>query len=309
MRTAALFVIVFFLSARPLVSVSQVVNDLTEQKLVGKVKSLTEYSFIVKRVHGKTQKEYTGKTLSVYNQLGNKDNDYTYNADGSLENSTVFNYNKEGVLEQEDGYNGDGSPAYTNVYKSDKDGNFTLIKLYNGAGNLFLTTVCHYDKDGNETAEVNYTQVMEREKMREAVLDKTVWQYDKDGNKTKEQYLEGDSAVIRTAYFSYDGNGNMAERVNSENGFKLKTTYKYDVRGNQVEETQFDVTGKIITRIATVYEEKGNISEQTFFDKDNRLQTHTVFSFTYDQHGNWIRKVQTNNNRVVAITDREVTYY
>ncbi len=309
MRTAALFVIVLVLLAAPHISMCQVVNDLTEQKLAGKVKSLTEYTFKLRRVHGKTQKEYSGKVHSVFNQAGNKDNDYTYNADGSLESSTVFNYGKGGVLEQEDGYNGDGSPEYTNIYKSDKDGNFTIIKLFDGAGNLFLKTVCDYDKDGNETAEINYTQEMEREKLRDAVLNKTIWQHDKDGNATKEQYLEGDSAIIRTAYFTYDGNGNVAERINSENGFKLKTTYKYDGNGNPVEETQFDAGGKTITKITTVYDEKGSALEQTYLDKDNRLQTHIVFTITYDQQGNWIRKVQTNNNKVVMITDREITYY
>jgi YD repeat-containing protein len=308
MRTATLFLIVLFASAWPQLAVSQVTNDLTEQKIAGKVKSITEYNFNVKRVHGKIQKEYTGKTRTVFNQSGNKDNDYTYKADGSLETSTVFNYNKEGVLEQEDGYNGN-SPEYTNIYKSDKDGNFTLIKLFDGAGKLFLKTVCDYDKNGNETAEINYTQVMERDKLRDAVLDKTVWQYDKDGNKTKEQYLEGDSAVIRTTYFTYDASGNITTRINSENGFKLKTAYKYDGKGNQVEETQFDATGKVATRILTGYDEKGNITEQTFFDKDDRLETHIVFSLTYDQQGNWIRKVQTNNNKQVGITDREIVYY
>ena len=309
MKTIVASLVIFLSLVRPPAASSQVVNDLTEQKLSGKVKSLTEYSFNVRRVHGKAQKEFTGKTRAVYNPLGNKDNDYTYNPDGSLASSTVFNYNKEGVLEQEDGYNGDGSPEYTNIYKSDKDGNFTLIKLFDGAGNLFLKTACDYDKDGNETAEINYTQVLEREKMRDAVLDKTVWQHDKDGNITKEQYLEGDSGVIRTTYFTYDANGHISERVNSENGFKLKTTYKYDIKGNVVEETQYDAAGKIVTRIMTTYDERGNSTEQSFYDKDSRLQTHTVFTLTYDQQGNWIRKVQSNNNRVVAITDREIVYY
>ena len=309
MRTAAIFLIVLFMSAGPFISLSQVVNDLTEQKLVGKVKSLTEYNFQVRRVHGKTQKEFTGKTMAVYNQQGNKENDYTYKPDGSLESSTVFNYGKNGVLEQEDGYNGDGSPEYTNKYRSDNEGNFISVRLFNGAGDQFLKTVCEYDKDGNETAEINYTQEIERDKLRDVVQDKTIWQHDKEGNIIKEQYIEGDSAVIRTTYFTYDSNGNITERINSENGFKIKTTYKYDSKGNQVEETEFDASGKPVSKIISAYDEKGNPTEQTFLDKDDRLQTHSVFTITYDQQGNWIRKVQNNNNRPVTITDREITYY
>ncbi len=305
----AIAVFIAFFSALPFMSFSQVISDLTEQKLAGKVKSLTEYTFKVKKVHGKIQKEYTGKTRCVYNQHGNKYNDYTYNPDGSLESSTVFNYNKDGLLEQEDGYNGDGSPGYTNIYKYDISGNLVSIKLFNGAGSLFFKTVCEYDLEDNEVAETNYTLAMEREKLRDAVLNKTSWQYDKRGNTTKEIYVEGDSATVRVTSFSYDNNGNLSERIKSENGFALRTTYQYDGSGNKTEEVEYDVKGIYFSKVTSRYDEKGNDIEDTYFDKDGNQQTHSVFVITYDKQGNWIRKEQTVNNKPVLIIDREIEYY
>ncbi len=309
MRSATGWFIAFLLLALPSSSFSQAVNDLTEQKLAGKVKSVTEYTFRQKKVHGKIQKEYAGKIRTVYNQQGNKDNEYVYNPDGRLESTAVLNYNKDGLLEQEDGYNGDGSPGYTNIYKYDISGNLVSIKLFNGAGSLFFKTICEYDQDDNEISETNYTQTIEREKLRDAVLNRTTWQHDKQGNITKEIYVEGDSATVRVTAMSYDNNGNLTQSIKTENDFSIKTTYKYDGAGNKTEEVQYDVKGNIAAKIISRYDDKGNDVEDTYFDKEGNQQTHAVFTFTYDKQGNWIRKEQVNNNRPVMITDREITYY
>ena len=307
MNRFAISLIVFLSLAGPFISFAQTVNDLSEQKLVGRVKALTEYSFKLKRLHGKTQSELTGKNKYIYNDAGNKINEFTYNADGTLDTRSVLNYNSDSLLEQEDGYNADGSPGFTNIYKYDSRGNLESISLYDGSAVMFLKTICRYDAARNETEEINYVQEVEKNKTRDVVLNKTVWQRDEKGNITKEQYLEG-GVVLRATSFIYDTKGNIIERSKTENGFTLKTTYKFDNKDRQVEETQYDAHGNVAMRITTAYDDKGDDVEENYYEKGTRLQMHTVFQYTYDKQGNWIRKMELDNNRPAALTDREIEY-
>lgn len=303
-----IILIVLISSVYPFVAIGQVQNDLVRQNLSGNVKSLTEYNYSVKKVHGKLQELLTGKSRSNYNNHGNKTEEYIYNADASIDTRAVYTYDN-GLLIQEDSYNPDGSKGFTNIYKYDKKGNIVSVKLYDGYGGLFLRTTSEYDDNDNEIEEINYAQVAEKDKHKDVVLNKTTWQYDDKGNMVKELYYDGDSAVTKTTTYMYDNSGNKTVQEKTESGTSLKTTYKYDSRGKQTEEDQYDASGNIVVKITSNYDDKGNEVEQNFYDKDNNLQTHTVFQIGYDKNGNWIRKVQIDNDRTASIIVREIGYY
>ena len=308
MRSITIALIVFISSVYSFTSQAQTANDLSKQKLSGKVKSVTETSYRVKKVNGKQQSVFNAKSSSSYNTTGNKTNEYTYSNEGGLDNSSVLTYDANGLLEQEDNYNADGSPGFTNVYKYDKRGNIISTKLYDAFGSLFLKTSSSYDSRDNETEEVNYTQVVEKDKHKDVVLNRTTWLYDEKGNMVEEQYFDGDSSVTRKTVNKYD-NGNKIEQKKSESGTTLKTTYKYDARGNVIEEIQYDADGNIAARITSGYDDKGNEAEELYYDKDNNLQTHTVFKITYDKNGNWTRREQLDNDKTIMVTVREIAYY
>ena len=302
-------IIVFISSAHPFISFAQIVNDLAEQKLTGKVKSLTEYSYKVKKVNGKQQDILNAKSIYNYNQLGNKTNEYTYNADGSIDTRSVFTYDNNGLLTQEDSYNPDGSTGFTNVYKYDKRGNMISVKLYDTYGSLFLRTSSEYDANDNETKEINYTQSVEKDKHKDVILNKTTWRYDEKGNMVEEEYYEGDSTITKETTYKYDDNGNKIVQNKSEGNMSLKSTYKYNSLGIPVEEIQFDANGVFAVKIIYAYDEKGNEIEESYYDKDNSLQNHTVFQISYDKNGNWVRKLELDNDRPTILFVREIAYY
>jgi YD repeat-containing protein len=137
----------------------------------------------------------------------------------------------------------------------------------------------------------------------------TVWQRDAQGRPVKEQLLEGGRTVVKTTTYSYDTKGNLIEHIESENGVTLKTTYKYDNKSRQIEEVRFDAFDVADMRLATVYDEHGNETEVSSYDKDDRMQAISIYKLTYDKQGNWIKKVQNDNERTTGIVDREIEYY
>lgn len=307
--------IIFISSAFPHISSAQEVNDLSQQKLIGKVRSLTETSYKVKKVREKQEESFYAKSSSIYNAQGNKTMEYAYNPDGTLDSKSVFTYDNNGLLIQEDSYNPDGSTGFTNIYEYDKNGNMTSVNLYDAGGSLFLETISDYDANGNEINETNYSQVeqqdkhRDKEKNKDIILNKTLWRYDTKSNLLEEKYFEGDTTLTRKTVYTYDNNNNKIEQNKSEGGMTIKITYKYDDKRNPIEETQYDAIGNIAIKIITTYDDKGNDISENYYDKDNGLLTHSTFQISYDKNNNWIRKVQLDNDKTTMITVREITYY
>jgi len=285
-------------------------NDLAVQKLVAKVKTLTEHNFVVVKGDGKLKNELKTSSKFVFDKRGNKLKEEVRNADGSLESRAAYFYSPGGLLEQEDTYNADGSPGFTNMYTYNKDSDLASVLVYNGSGNLFLKTVCSYDEKGNETSETNYLPVAETDnKIKTQLQNVTVWQRDELGRPVKEDLLENGRIVVKTITYRYDARGNLTEQTISENGLSLKTTYKYDEKNRQTEEVSYDAYDMVSMRIATVYDEHGNETEVSSYDKDDRMQAISFYKLTYDKQGNWIKKVQSDNERTTAIVERVIEYY
>ena len=305
--------VLFISSAHPLISLAQD-NDLADQKIAGKVKALVEINYRVKKNHDKQVELFNGKNTDSYNEQGNKTTESIYKVDGTLDTRSVYTYSKNGLLVQEDGYNADGSYGFTNIYDYNEKNNLASVKLYDPYGNLFLRTGILYDDNGNETAEINYTEVLQddnkhKDKIKEMVLNKIIWTYDDKGNITREQHFDGDTLIINELNYSYDNNGNRIEQKNSESGMALKTTYAYNIKGDITEEAQYDNAGYVTARITRTYDEKGNQISENYYDRDNTLLTHTVFQISYDKNNNWVRKVQLDNDRTSVITVRKIAYY
>jgi len=313
MRSKIILLVILISVAGHYTSFAQEVNDLFLQKLNGKVKSLTEVSYKVKRVHEKQEQSFYGKSSATYNLQGNKTIEYAYNPDGTLDSKSVFTYDNNGQLIQEDSYNPDGSTGFTNVYKYDKNGNMVSVNLYDAGGSLFLETLSEYDGNGNELTETNYSQEDQhdkhKDKNKDVILNKTIWRYDSKNNPLEEQYYEGDTTLTRKTAFTYDNDNNKTGQDKSEGGMRIKTTYKYDQKRNPVEETQYDASGSLVLKIVTTYDDKGNDIAENYYDKDNNLLTKSTFQISYDKNNNWIRKVQSDNDRIVMITTREIIYY
>ncbi len=285
-------------------------SDLAELKLQGKVRAVTDRSFDVVKGNGKLVNELKTITSYTFDKRGNKVKEEVRNADGSLESRATHFYSPTGLLEQDDTYNADGTPGFTNIYTYNEDSDLATIAVYNGSGNLFLKTVCGYDAKGNETTETNYLPVSEKNNKVRTVLQNVItWQRDEQGRPIKEQLLEAGRVAVSTTTYAYDAKGNLAERVNTENGVTLKTTFKYDGKNRLIEEVRYDGDDQVERRIVTMYDDRGNETEVSIYDKDDRMQAISLFKLTLDKQGNWIKKVQSDNERTTGVVEREIVYY
>ena len=115
-------------------------NDLTEENLKGKVKSITENTYEAVDKFGQIEK---GDILV--------DSSAVYTDDGHFKI-----YNEKGNKIEENYYNSNGSLIYKNTYKYDEKGNKIEENYYNSNGRLDSKYTYEYDKNNNWTQRIKY---------------------------------------------------------------------------------------------------------------------------------------------------------
>jgi periplasmic protein TonB len=86
----------------------------------------------------------------------------------------------------------------------------------------------------------------------------------------------------------------------------------YDIKGNKTENAYFPVTGAALTgKEVYKYDDKGNIAEMTLLNADGSLLSKEVYSYEFDQFGNWTKmttSVAVVEGGKLSYEPTEVTY-
>ena len=197
-------IILVILSVLCLVSCNQSEkkNDLTEENLKGKVKSIKETTYEAVDKFGQIEKGdilvdssavYTDDgRFKIYNEKGNKIEENYYNSNGRLYSKTTYKYDEKGNMIEDNFYDSDdGSLIYKNTYKYDKKGN--KIEEY------------HYDEDGK----FNY---------------KYTYKYDEKGNIIEENHYDSNGRLDSKYTYEYDKNNNWTQRIEYKNTIPHRIT-------------------------------------------------------------------------------------
>ena len=179
-------------------------NDLTEENLKGKVKSIKETTYEAVDKFGQIEKGnvfydrfsllFNSPFTIIYNEKGNKIEKNYYNSDGSLKSKTTYKYDKKGNNIEE------------NTYDSDSRLNFKATYKYNEKGNIIEKN--YYDSDGR----LNF---------------KATYKYDKKGNNIEYNICYSDGSLDKTTYkykYEYDKNNNWTQQVTYENNKPTQIT-------------------------------------------------------------------------------------
>ena len=177
-------------------------NDLTEENLKGKVKSITENTYEAVDKFGQIEKGnilvdssavYTDDGhFKIYNEKGNKIEENYYNSNGRLYSKTTYKYDEKGNNIEDNFYDSDdGSLIYKNTYKYDEKGN--KIEEY------------HYDEDGK----FNY---------------KYTYKYDEKGNNIEKNNYDSNSRLDSKYTYEYDKNNNWTQRIEYKNTIPHRIT-------------------------------------------------------------------------------------
>ena len=197
-------IILAILSVLRLVSCkqSEKKNDLTEENLKGKVKSITENTYEAVDKFGQIEKgDVLVHSSAVYtdaghfeicNEKGNKIEENYYNSNGRLYSKTTYKYDEKGNMIEDNFYDSDdGSLIYKNTYKYDEKGN--KIEEY------------HYDEDGK----FNY---------------KNTYKYDEKGNNIEKNNYDSNGRLDSKYTYEYDKNNNWTQRIEYKNTIPHRIT-------------------------------------------------------------------------------------
>ena len=177
-------------------------NDLTEENLKGKVKSITENTYEAVDKFGQIEKGdvlvdssavYTDDGhFKIYNEKGNKIEENYYNSNGRLYSKTTYKYDEKGNMIEDNFYDSDdGSLIYKNTYKYDEKGN--KIEEY------------HYDEDGK----FNY---------------KYTYKYNEKGNMIEKNNYDSNGRLDYKYTYEYDKNNNWTQRIEYKNTIPHRIT-------------------------------------------------------------------------------------
>ena len=169
-------------------------NDLTEENLKGKVKSIKETTYKAVDKFGQIEKgDVLNNYFNIYNEKGNKIEDNSYDSDGSLNSKTTYKYDKKGNKIEENIYDSNGKFVRKTTYKYDKKGNIIEEKSYYPDGSLIY---------------------------------KNTYKYDEKGNMIEENWYESDGSLYEkhTYKYEYDKNNNWTQRIQYKNTIPLNIT-------------------------------------------------------------------------------------
>ncbi len=196
---------------------------------------------------------------------------------------------------------GDALPLETvmeeRLYDFTVDGQQQTMVMYNSDGDVVFSII-HYFEDGRciETSAFHYGKLVDTRTFESGTKKSYVWK------------LTASDGTVTT--------------LHTERGENKMTTVEKDAAGNAVSkgETTYDCNGNIIEYSA--YDAEGELAYRTLstFDDDSREITKKMwhggvdsgeYSYSYetfDDNGNWTKRIDRLNGEIESVTMREITY-
>lgn len=266
-----IFVLVSFLLIYGCKSETENKNDLKENNLYGKVKSVKQFA-----AESKTEPSVFNK---FYNPNGKLNKIFQSNKDFTT--TTTFEYNRDGKKTVENiNTIFQGHPSFHKfTFEYDDKGNIILEKVYNCNPHLKIEhSIEHiYNSSNIQTEEIEYDDKNIKTRI-------SKFQYDDSGNLIEEKWYDskGLNSIITS---EYDKNGNITTRKviypDASKGTSVTYNFKYDKYNNEI------------------YEEALSSDKPTFI----------TYSYEYDNQGNWIKRIEIDDNNSKKITERVIEYY
>ena len=216
-------IILVILSVLCLVSCNQSEkkNDLTEENLKGKVKSIKETLYEAVDKFGQIEKgDVLNNYFNIYNEKGNKIEENRYDSDGSLYFKDTYKYDEKGNKIEENRYNSDGSLYSKTTYKYDEKGNMIEDNFYDSDdGSFIYKNTYKYDEKGNKIEEYHYDEDGK-------FIYKNTYKYDEKGNIIEEKIYHSDGRFgnTYTYKYEYDKNNNWTQRIKYKNTIPRRIT-------------------------------------------------------------------------------------
>lgn len=189
-------------------------------------------------------------------------------------NITKSLYDKHGNLVSSTGIDEDGKVAIDTKFIYNRYGMCTSIERYKGGGLL-----------SKEIPELKGTLVTGLKIYDQDGVKNTTYKYTYAGSQITEEHV-------------YDNEGHTtASIINEYDGGQLSKQTEKDASGNNKSISNF------------IRNSNNDITEMRVSLAGDTTMYRIMFSYEYDQEGNWIKKTQKYNGEIINIVTREIEYY
>jgi hypothetical protein len=208
--------------------------------------------------------------------------------------------------------------GYTGNQKNNLNGRVKkIVEITHGAAEIFgeirrndekteLKEIMKYDVTGNLAESLTYDLV------NKSVIPSPAYKYDSKGNCLEISFYDSKGSLSeKRINFKYDKRGNEIEyETYDPSGFLFrKTLLKYDQKDQLVEESTYESSNTLPFKSTYKYDENGNETECSNYKPDGSLSEIITYKYIkFDKMGNWINRIEFQDNKPAFVEDREIEY-
>ncbi len=208
-------------------------------------------------------------------------------------------YNEQGNETEFIGYKLGDSIDFKSIIRYDAEGNDVEKSFYNSFDSIYAKFIIkHSDKK---------IEVIEYQN-KDSIGSKDIYYMDSRGNRIKWEHFSSSNSLDFSQEYQYDNNNHRTGVKLSEGNSIKKWTYLYDDSNNRTEIKEYK-DNKLRSIIKYKFDEEGNETELSVFTADNKLLEHFTYKYSYDDVGNWIKKIEKSNGTSKNIWTRHLDYY
>lgn len=249
--------------------------SLKDDGLNGPVKECVIKQYDLTDTGGEIKQVLFGKTVTTYDNKGNKVQIVNYKPDNSVLYRWNYKFDRKGNLMEYSLFNTDGSLQYKNSYKYDAKNLRSEERNFDGFINT--RTAFKYDQQGRvvEAIKLNIDSTP---------VSRTTYQYDAKGNQSEERTYFPNGALISIISNTVDTNGNASiqNEYGPDSNIITRIMKKYDSNNRLVEEIVLNMGNTLAYKNVYSYDTNGNRMEKLVYDK--LLNSRTTYK--YDSFGN-----------------------
>jgi hypothetical protein len=182
------------------------------------------------------------------------------------------------------------------TYPVDKSGNII-------DSNFLEKILYRFNSRGNKIEEIHYHP--------DSVPEMITFKYNPSGRKVEKRWKDTNNELDHVATFRYDKKGNNIEKRWSETDGNLtkKEIYLYDENGNKTIEEIISFEDSTSERRTFSFDNRHNLIEEIRYNSDDSIPRRYSYHYLeFDQAGNWLKRVQSENKIPITITIRVIGY-